>query len=255
MKFFDSGGVQIAFVDLLPSGRARDKIILVHGFASNHQVNWIDTSWSNLLLSNGYRVVALDHRGHGQSEKLYDPSLYSPALMAADVIRLMNKLGLERAHVMGYSMGARVTAVLAAHYGERLKSALMGGLGIHLVEGEGLPPGIAEALEAPSLDEVTGAVPRMFRQFAERNKGDLRALAACIRGSRAGLTEREVRHISVPVHIAVGSKDTIAGDPHQLAAMINGAVAFDILDRDHNLAVGDRSHKDAVIHFLENLIQ
>jgi pimeloyl-ACP methyl ester carboxylesterase len=253
MQFFDSDGVRIAFVDLMPSDPPRDVIILVHGFASNHRVNWLDTSWSNRLLLEGYRVLALDHRGHGKSEKLYDPALYSPALMAADVVRLMNHCGIERAHVMGYSMGARVTAVLAVRYGDRLKSALLGGLGIHLVEGEGLPPGIAEALEAPSLDVVTGPVPRMFRQFAERTGGDLLALAACIRGSRAGLTAEEVRHIAVPVHIAVGTKDDIAGDPHRLAAMIAGAVAFDIPGRDHNLAVGDRDHKDAVIHFLRSL--
>jgi len=131
-----------------------------------------------------------------------------------------------------------------------VRSALLGGLGIHLVEGNGLPPGIAEALEAPSLDDVEGSVPRMFRAFADRTGSDRRALAACMRGSRQGVTRAEVQGIKVPVHIAVGTKDDIAGDPHALAALIPGAIAFDIEGRDHNLAVGDRAHKDSVMALL-----
>ena len=250
MQFFQSDGVQLAFVDLMPERFKGDTIILVHGFASTHRINWVDTSWTARLLDAGFRVIALDNRGHGQSGKLYDPEAYTPQIMADDVIALMDHLAIGQADVMGYSMGARITAVLACHYPERVRSALLGGLGIHLVEGNGLPPGIAEALEARSLDDVTGTVPRMFRAFADRTGSDRRALAACMRGSRQGVTKTDVQAIKVPVHIAVGTKDDIAGDPHALAAMIPGALAFDIEGRDHNLAVGDRTHKDAVLSFL-----
>ena len=94
---------------------------------------------------------------------------------------------------------------------------------------------------------------RMFRLFAEQTGSDLRALAACIRGSRQTLNEAEVATMHGPVHIAVGSKDDVAGDPHRLAALIPGAVAFSIEGRDHNLAVGDRTHKEAVLAFLSSL--
>ena len=250
MQLFHSDGVQLAFIDLMPEQMTAGTIVLVHGFASSHRINWVDTSWTKRLVEAGFRVIALDNRGHGKSEKLYESEAYTPMIMAKDVIALLDHLGIQQADIMGYSMGARITAVLACHYPERVRSALLGGLGIHLVEGNGLPPGIAEALEAPSLDDVEGPVPRMFRAFADRTGSDRRALAACMRGSRQGVTRAEVQGIKVPVHIAVGTKDDIAGDPHALAALIPGAMAFDIDGRDHNLAVGDRTHKDAVMGFL-----
>jgi len=250
MLFFELNGVRIAYVDLPARDQQIGTIMLVHGFASSHRINWIDTSWSKRLTEAGFRVIALDNRGHGESEKLYQKERYSPAIMADDVIALMDHLNIQRADVMGYSMGARITAVLACRYPDRLHRAVLGGLGIHLVEGNGLPPGIAEALEAPSLEDVKEPVPRMFRAFADRTGGDRKALAACMRGSRHGLTREEAAGIGVPLLIAVGTKDEIAGDPHALAALIPGAIAFDIVGRDHNLAVGDLTHKDAVIAFL-----
>jgi len=250
MHFFDSGAVRLAYVDLPSLGAEIGTIVLVHGFASNHRINWVDTSWTTRLTEAGFRVIALDNRGHGESEKLYQPELYTPTIMAQDVIQLMDYLGIARADVMGYSMGARITGVLAARFQSRIRSALLGGLGIHLVEGNGLPPGIAEALEAPSLDDVTATVPRMFRAFAERTGSDRKALAACMRGSRQGVTREEIGQIGIPVHIAVGTKDEIAGDPHALATLMPHAMAFDIVGRDHNLAVGDRTHKEAVLAFL-----
>jgi pimeloyl-ACP methyl ester carboxylesterase len=259
MHSFSSDGVAIAYVEYaphepLPEGvrdRSDEPIVLVHGFASNHTVNWVNTQWVRVLTRAGRRVVAFDNRGHGRSQKLYDPEAYTSDLMARDVANLMDHLGIPRADVMGYSMGARITAHLALAAPERVRSALLGGLGIHLVEGVGLPLGIADAMEAPALESLTDPMQRMFGAFAEQTKSDLRALAACIRGSRQTLTPEAVGHIRAPTLVSVGTNDPVAGDPHRLAALIPGAVAFDIQGRDHNLAVGDRSHKDAVLAFLE----
>ena len=131
-----------------------------------------------------------------------------------------------------------------------MRSAILGGLGIRLVDGVGLPESIALALEAPSLDDVTDPTGRMFRAFADQTKSDRRALAACIRGSRQVLTRAEVARIKTPILIAVGGKDDIAGSPHELAALIPGARALDIPGRDHMLAVGDKVFKTAVLEFL-----
>jgi pimeloyl-ACP methyl ester carboxylesterase len=151
---------------------------------------------------------------------------------------------------MGYSMGARNTAFLARAHGERVRSAILGGLGIHLVEEGGLPGSIAAALEAPSIEDVMDPQGRMFRAFADQTKSDRRALAACIRGSRQSLSRSDVAKISAPMLIAVGTKDTIAGSPHELAALVPGAHALDIPNRDHMLSVGDRVFKEAVLTFL-----
>ncbi len=91
---------------------------------------------------------------------------------------------------------------------------------------------------------------RVFRQFADQTRSDLKALAACIRGSRQVLTREEVARIAVPVLIAVGTHDRVAGSAQALAALIPGARSLDIPGRDHMLAVGDRVFKTAVLEFL-----
>ncbi len=123
MQFFSSNGVRIAYVDLAPTGEDRgEPILLIHGFASNHAVNWSNTLWTKTLTHDGRRVIALDNRGHGQSEKLYEPAQYTTSIMARDAVNLLDHLGIERADVMGYSMGARITAFMALEHAARLRA-------------------------------------------------------------------------------------------------------------------------------------
>ena len=250
MDFFSSDGVRIAYIDMPPESGAGDPILLIHGFASNHAVNWVNTLWVKTLTRAGYRVIALDNRGHGQSEKLYEPEAYHSAVMAGDALRLLDHLGIERADVMGYSMGARITAHVALEAPARVRSALLGGLGTHLVQGVGLPLGIADAMEVASLADLTDPQQRMFRAFAEQTRSDLKALAACIRGSRQTLSVEDVRRIALPVLVSVGTTDTVAGSGPELAALLPNGRALDIPGRDHNLAVGDKIHKQGVLEFL-----
>jgi len=250
MASFKSGPVEIAYVDDGRDNPHAEPIVLVHGFASNKEVNWVGPSWVGTLSRAGRRVIALDNRGHGQSSKLYDPADYHTARMAGDVVALLDHLGIARADIMGYSMGARISAFVALEHPQRTRSLVLGGLGIHLVEGVGLPESIADALEASSLADVSDPTGRQFRAFADQTKSDLRALAACIRGSRQTLSRDEVARIAAPVLVAVGTKDTVAGSAEGLAALIPGAQALDIPDRDHMLAVGDKAYKAGVIDFL-----
>lgn len=247
------GDVDLAFFDVAPAvppEAERSPVLLIHGFASNRNVNWLSTTWVGTLTRAGYRVVAFDNRGHGESTKLYRPEDYDTAKMAEDARGLLDHLGIRRAHVMGYSMGARIAAFLALAHADRAHSLLIGGLGIHLVEGVGLPLGIADAMEAPAVESLTDPTQRMFRAFAEATKSDLRALAACIRGSRQTLSRDEVARIAVPTLVSVGTRDPIAGSAADLARLIPNGRALDIPGRDHNLAVGDRVHKEGVLAFL-----
>jgi len=247
MPVFHHGPVELAFLD----EGAGEPIVLVHGFASSKEVNWVQPGWAATLKAAGRRVIALDNRGHGQSSKLYEARDYHTAKMAGDVRALLDHLKIERADVMGYSMGARIVAFLALEHPERVRSMVLGGLGMHLIDGVGLPESIAEALEAPSLADVTDPQGRLFRAFADQTKSDRRALAACIRGSRQVLTREQAASIQTPTLIAVGSKDPIAGSGDELASAMPRAMALVIPGRDHMLAVGDKVFKAGVLHFLE----
>ena len=247
MPSFHNGAVEIAYLD---EGEG-DPVILVHGFASSKNVNWVYPTWVSDLKKDGRRVIALDNRGHGDSAKLYDAAQYEIAVMADDVIALMDHLNLARADVMGYSLGSRMTAILALKKPERLRSAILGGIGIGLIEGGGPGENVALALEAPSLEDVTDPVGRTFRAFADQTRSDRRALAACLRGSRRLMTREETAAISgVPVLIAVGSNDEIAGSAQALGRVILGSEVLDIPNRDHMRAVGDKVYKSGVSDFL-----
>ena len=250
MDSFDSDGVRIAYIDVPPADGAGTPVLMIHGFASNHAVNWVNTQWVRALTQAGYRAIALDNRGHGESEKLYDPAAYSSEAMAGDAVRLLDHLGIQRAHVMGYSMGARITAHVALDHADRVRSALIGGLGMHLVEGKGLPSGIAEALEAPAGTPAPNPTAAAFRTFAEQTRSDLRALAACMRGSRQTLSRAELAQIEVPVLVSVGTLDTVAGSGPALAALIPDARALEIEGKDHSTAVGAKPHRDGGLAFL-----
>ena len=246
MQKFQSDGVEIAFID---EGEG-PAVLLIHGFASNHRVNWVSTGWVQELRATGRRVIALDNRGHGESAKPRDAAAYGTPEMAEDARRLLDHLGIERADVMGYSMGARITAYLAISHPERIRTAILSGLGEGMVKGVGPAAPIAAALLAPSAEAVADSHARGFRTFADRTGGDREALAACIMGTRQVLTPAELARIAAPVLVAVGSEDEIGGSAEVLAGLIPGAEAFVIPGQDHMLAVGDRRHKAAVVDFL-----
>jgi pimeloyl-ACP methyl ester carboxylesterase len=251
LKRFSSDGVEIAFIDVAPrAGHLGEPILLIHGFASNHRINWVNPHWVETLVGAGRRVAAFDNRGHGQSRKLYAPADYSADLMVRDAVNLLAHLKIERADVMGYSMGARIASFLALSRPNLVRSVILGGLGDRLTRDGGLPDMIAEALEAPSLDSLADPTQRLFRAFAEQTKSDRAALAACARGFRRRLAPEEAARITQPTLVAVGERDTLAGDLSKLVAMLPRAEGLLIPGRDHNLAVGDKAFKAGALDFL-----
>ncbi len=249
-KRFSSDGIEIAYADIDGAG---PPVLLVHGFASNMSVNWEFPGWVDTLAATGRRVIAIDNRGHGKSQKLYDPAVYSADQMAEDAARLLDHLEIDRAHVMGYSMGARVSAFLCMSHADRLRSAVFGGLGGAMLSGFGGSDTVVAALEAQSVDSVSDPTGRMFRLFAEQVGNDLRALAACMRSGRPPISAERVAASGVPILIAVGTKDDVAGPARDLQAALPGARVLDIPGRDHNRAVGDKVYKEGVLAFLDEI--
>ena len=255
MKTLDSDGVEIAFIDEGPREGPRegqaDPVLLIHGFASNVATNWVGPGWVKALTEAGHRVIAYDNRGHGRSAKLYGVKDYGAPLMAEDARRLLNHLGIARADVMGYSMGARIAAFLAIAHPERVRSLVFAGLGINMVRGVAGTGPVARALEAASIDDVTNPTARTFRAFAEQTQSDLKALAACIRSARAPITAEALGALTCPVLVVVGEDDVIGGDPAQLAALMSKARAVVVPGRDHMRTVRDKAYRQAVLEFLQ----
>ena len=253
MPTFEHDGLTLHYID---EGSAQHApVLLVHGFASNIGMNWVGPGWVRSLLEANYRVIAIDNRGHGQSDKPHDPKAYAPERMAADATALLDHLEIQRASWVGYSMGGRIAAFAALANSDRLNALVLGGIGEGLVTGLDDAEGIAEALLAASLDDAQGARPRMFRAFADKTGSDRKALAACIATSRKVLTVRDVATINVPTLIAVGTKDDIAGSADALAALMPNARTLVIPDRDHMLTVGDRRFIEGTIAFLRGAQQ
>ncbi|WP_428670477.1 alpha/beta fold hydrolase [Roseibium sp.] len=249
MPQFEADGVKIAYLD---EGEG-DPILLIHGFASNKQVNWQYPGWVDLLVKDGRRVIAIDNRGHGDSQKFHDPDAYGAPIMAEDARRLLDHLDVERADVMGYSMGARISAFLTLNHPDRVRRAVFSGLGYGMITGIGDPEPIAAALETDRIQDIGDRAGRAFRAFAEQTGSDRLALAACMRSSRQKISEEDVKRIDRPVLVAVGTKDDIAGSPHKLAELIPHAEVLEIPGRDHMVAVGDKVHKQGVLAFLNNI--
>jgi pimeloyl-ACP methyl ester carboxylesterase len=246
MQKFNSAGVDIAFSD---EGQGA-AVLLIHGFASNGRVNWRATGWTKTLLEAGFRVIAIDNRGHGESEKLYDPDQYSAPVMADDAARLLRHLGIATVAVMGYSMGARISAFLCLQHAALVSRAVFAGLAERMVLGVPGAEAIADGLLAATSREVTEPGARSFRLFAEATKSDLKALSACMRSSRVKIKPEALAKIACPVLVVSGEVDDIAGAVRPLVDLIPRARGVVLPGRNHMNAVGDVGYKRAVLEFL-----
>lgn len=252
---FLSDGIELTYFEQYPAENAPKRnhpIILVHGFASNSHMNWIMPGWFKTLTQAGYHTISFDNRGHGMSEKSHDLEIYGAPLMAADVRALCQHLKLNQVHLMGYSMGARISVFVTKLYPEILASVIVAGMGYNLVRGMGNPEPIARALEAPTAEDVTNPAAKSFRTFAEQTQSDLKSLAACIRSTRAPVELETLANIKIPALVAVGTTDVIAGSGEKLTELIPNAAYLPIKGRDHMRAVGDAAYKAGVLSFLEN---
>lgn len=246
MPTFTTSGLNLAY-EVHGQGAP---VLCVHGFASSGKVNWIDTGWVETLVAAGYQAITLDNRGHGGSDKPHDPDLYYPQLMASDALALLEHLKITRAAVLGYSMGARIAAFMAYEAPETVAVAVFGGMGLNLINGLTDGNDIIAGLRAPTLASLTHPTARQFRIFADHTGSDREALAACMETSREAMSRADVRRIDVPVLVAVGENDEMAGGPEPLAELLPHGEAVVIPRRDHMRATGDKVFKSATLEFL-----
>lgn len=243
---FDSDGVRLHYEVHGPD--AGRPIVLVHGFASDYTLNWVGTRWQETLIGAGFKVIGLDCRGHGQSDKPHDAAAYRTGIMAGDVVRLLDHAGVAEAEYLGYSMGARIGLQVVMDHPSRLTRAVLGGIGT---------AGALDRSEAIARALLTGEptddpIAQTFYKFAAaRPTNDLVALAACIRGLRPNADPAQLARIRTPILIVVGDHDTIARGAPDLVELVPSARLVTISDRDHMSAVPARDFKRAALEFLD----
>lgn len=225
-------------------------ILLIHGFASNANTNWVNVGWTQFLIENGYRVISIDNRGHGESQKFYAQDDYLLEKMADDASALLTHLKITKAHVMGYSMGARISATLASRNPEMVDKLIIAGNGYNMIEGGFDSSEIYDGLMAEKDEDVTTKIGTDFRYFAKATKSDLKALAACIMGGRSYIAKALFENLKPETMVIVGSEDTVASNGEKLASIIPNGHFKPIPKRNHMNAVGDQVYKQEVLDFL-----
>jgi len=253
MPQFTSGGFRLAY-DRFGPDDARRTLVLIHGFASNRVENWKRMGWYDAVAGKRLGGLAFDGRGHGESDKPHDPAAYDRAAMAADVVALLDAHDLRRAHVLGFSMGAHVALTLALTAPDRIDHLVVAGVGGAMFEPreEGA---MARAMEAASPDEIADPMWRSFRHFADEQKEDRLALAACARGARTELTRQTLGGIGVPTLVVAGARDQLAGSPQVLASCIQGARAVTLPGCDHFSCIGHPLLKASVFDFFDGWLE
>ena len=249
-------GATIAYDDIKPAGPPERTILLLHGYSSNRNEGWKRTGWYAALERRRMRVIALDQRGHGESQKFHEPDAYLRANLAADALALLDELGVGRAEVFGYSMGTRTALQMAIDAPARVNNLILGGIGGKLFKPTPSPTGetLVDAMLAESPDSIKNEFLKSFRQFADEQGEDRQALAAFVQAANPPLDQDAMRRLDMPVFVVAGSGDEGAGDPAELAAMFPHGHAKTIPGVDHFSAIPHALTKAAVFDFLDGML-
>lgn len=248
MPTIDADGVWIRFEQY--GEPAAPTVLLVHGFASSADDNWVQTGWVRALTKAGRRVVTLDCRGHGQSGKPHDPAAYGHDRMTADVEEVLRYANARTVDVFGYSMGSFLTLRLLERKPGRVRAAILGGVGDGMLRPRPGMSAIAAAFRAADPSTITDPAARAFRAFAESRGNDLLALAAVNSAPSEPPDPAALSRLRLPILVVTGAKDAVVGDPQKLAAALPGARAEIVPDADHLSAVTHPRMKEIVLGFL-----
>ncbi len=226
-------------------------VVMVHGFASSARDNWALTGWAREFSRSGYRVLALDQRGHGHSDKPHLPSDYSMRTLATDVAAVMDTYLVDEAAYVGYSLGARVGWEVVRDLPQRIRRAVLGGVP------DGIPLARLNLEQVRAYVEegtpVEDATTQNYIALTERvNGNDLRALIALAEGLRASkqIDPDPADAPTRPILLATGSRDAIIDGTRRLAAAAPQGTFFEIPDRNHFTAPGSRAFREAALRFL-----
>ncbi|MGD8166323.1 alpha/beta fold hydrolase [Herbiconiux sp. P16] len=243
-----SQGVRIAYERF--GDPAHPPVLLVHGFASSRDGNWLRAGWARPLTEGGFSGIAVDLRGHGESDRPRAISAYGPSRFHADLVAVLEELGIGSAHLLGYSLGARLSWELALRHPARVRSLVLGGMP---VSGSFVGFDLAQARAAVERtaaagDPTTARYLAMMQAGADNDPHALLRLAEAVRRREFRPRERIPRQ---PMLIVAGGDDDIAAESEQLAADIPHASFLPLPGRNHINAITSRVFKAATVEFLQ----
>ncbi|MET7419482.1 alpha/beta fold hydrolase [Dactylosporangium sp. NPDC005555] len=227
-------------------------VVLHHGFVVDATTNFVAPGVVDALVAAGRRVVAPDARGHGASDKPHDAARYGELAMARDLGRLLDKLDLSTVDLVGYSMGAVVSAIFAAG-DPRVRRLVLSGVGAGVAELGGLdtrvmpPAELAAVLLTSSPAAIEASPAAAFRLLADAVGADRAALAAQVHAAHRSPIALD--RITAPTLVLVGQDDVLAARPEVLAAAIPGA-RWRVVSGDHLTALRSPAYAPALIEFL-----
>ncbi len=229
-------------------------IVLVHGFTLSFDSNWRRSGWVDFLVDAGRQVVGVDCRGHGQSDRPHDPARYSGNQMPDDVVAVMDSLGLERADIMGYSMGGWIVLNLLSRHALRFTSAVTGGAGLRSRAFDPvLRAAVAAALETDDPSSILDETAQNMRRLAESEANDLQALAAMQHAERTPPDDAALTDLTLPVLVVVGDHDPVLNSARQLATTVRHGALKVIRGTDHLGTITSPAYKEAVADFLDQV--
>jgi pimeloyl-ACP methyl ester carboxylesterase len=249
--FVAADGVRIAYRWWEGPSR-RPPVVLHHGFTVDAVVNWVYPGVVSALTGVGRQVWAPDARGHGLSDCPHDPDCYGEAKMAGDLIELLDVIGVDEVDLVGYSMGAVVSLLVAAQ-DDRVRRVAIGGVGCAVVELGGVdtrvmsPDAVAAALLAEDPDTIEDPGAANFRRMAEGIGADRVALAA--QAARRHAEPIALDRITAATLLVVGDEDPLAARPEVLSGAIAGA-RLERVSGDHLTAVGDPRFARLIVEHL-----
>ncbi|MDY0908643.1 alpha/beta hydrolase family protein [Microbacterium sp. CFBP9034] len=224
-------------------------VLCVHGFASSCRDNWVNTGWVRDLTRAGFRVLGVDQRGHGASDKPHEPEAYGMASLTGDLVAVLDTYLLDSVLYAGYSLGARVGWQLAVNAPEHVERAVLGGIP------DGRPLARLQIEQARAYADhgtpVEDKVTRNYVTLAERvPSNDLHALVALAEGMRLGDADPDPDHApQQQVLFATGSEDAILERSMHLAAATPHGEFVELPDRHHFNAPGSRVFRQVAVDF------
>ena len=245
MPYFGSNGVRIFYEE----HGAGAPVVLIHGFGVDARLQWGETGLIAFLAPR-FRVIALDCRGHGRSERFYDSDAYAMRNMSRDVLNLLDYLQIDRTLLVGFSLGSRVCFEIMTTHPERCRAAVLSGFGPDNASSDAeRREQLASAMLASDLSSISEYQRRIRRAIVEAGN-DPGALAACIRCDTDIPRLFTVTPISVPVFFVRGAKDHVAGDPGGLSGYFRESRVLAINNNGHASVVADPRFHIAVAGFL-----